>query len=68
MTKSVKIEEGGEQLLVTFGNIMDMKWTSYALRFELEAEDAANSVVHRNSSLQLHEKERSFPFLPAQQY
>ena len=43
-TSSAKLERDGQSVLVTFDNIKDMKWTSYALRFELEAESAPGSV------------------------
>ena len=33
-------------MVVTFASVLDMKWTSYALRFELVAEAAADSVVY----------------------
>jgi hypothetical protein len=36
VTSSAKLEGGGSQVIVTFENIQIMKWTSYALRFELE--------------------------------
>jgi len=46
VTKSVAIDRDGERLVVTFASVLDMKWTSYALRFELVAETAADSVVY----------------------
>jgi hypothetical protein len=38
---------------VSFENIVDMKWTSYALRFELETEAGPGSTVYVTKTFML---------------
>ena len=53
VTSSAKLERDGQQLLVSFDNITDMKWTSYALRFELETESALSSTIYITKTFML---------------
>lgn len=54
VTKSVSLENNGEELLVTFPDIMEMKWTSYALKFKLEPVGApANFTVYVTKTFML---------------
>jgi len=36
VTNSARLEGGGSSVIVSFEKVQEMKWTSYALRFELE--------------------------------
>ena len=53
VTSSAKLERDGQQVLVSFENVADMKWTSYALRFELEADSTPGSTVYVTKTFML---------------
>lgn len=46
MTSSAKLEGGGSQVIVTFDNLQNLKWTSYALRFELENAQTKGQTIY----------------------
>lgn len=53
MTDSAKLEGGGSSVLVSFGKVSEMVWTSYALRFELENAQTPGQTIYVTKTFML---------------